>query len=150
MSSATIVIPCYNEARRLKIHTFKEWPCEAQPQQFLFVNDGSTDGTLQVLECLRNYDPQRLAICNLPENVGKAESVRQGLLHAFDADSEYVGYWDADPATPLEMLPAFCHLLDSRLDLEMVFGARVRLLGRSIERNPLRHYLGWVFATAAS
>jgi dolichyl-phosphate beta-glucosyltransferase len=86
MSSATIVIPCYNEARRFNIHTFKELPCEAQPQQFLFVNDGSTDGTLQVLECLRNYDPQRFAICNLPENVGKAEAVRQGLLHAFGAD----------------------------------------------------------------
>jgi dolichyl-phosphate beta-glucosyltransferase len=71
-------------------------------------------------------------------------------LRAFEADPAYVGYWDADLATPLETLVAFCELLDARPDLEMVFGARVRLLGRRIERSALRHYLGQVFATAAS
>jgi hypothetical protein len=48
------------------------------------------------------------------------------------------------------MIPSFCDLLDTRPDLLMVFGARVRLLGRSIERRALRHYLGRAFATAAS
>ena len=103
-----------------------------------------------MLEGLHEDDPQRFILRHLPRNVGKGEAVRQGLLQAFDTASDYVGYWDADLATPLDIIPAFCELLDTRPDLEMVFGARVRLLGRTVERQALRHYLGRVFATAAS
>ena len=71
-------------------------------------------------------------------------------MRAFDADPDYIGYWDADLETPLEAIPALCELLDARPDLEIVFGARVRLLGRAIARSALRHYLGRMFATAAS
>jgi glycosyltransferase involved in cell wall biosynthesis len=149
-SSAIVVVPCYNEAKRLNIDKFKEFSREGYPQQFLFVNDGSTDRTLKLLEDLHEYDPQHFAIYDLPENVGKAEAVRKGVLQAFDAKPHYVGYWDADLATPLKAIPDFCALLDSRPDLEIVFGTRVRLLGRSIERKAIRHYLGRVFATAAS
>jgi dolichyl-phosphate beta-glucosyltransferase len=149
-SSAIIVIPCYNEAQRLQVHKFQEFVGAGHPQRFLFVNDGSTDSTLTVLKTFHGDDPQHYDICDLLRNIGKAEAVRTGVLLAFDAGPDYIGYWDADLATPLEAIPALCALLDSRPDLEMVFGARVRLLGRAIERSALRHYLGRVFATAAS
>lgn len=48
------------------------------------------------------------------------------------------------------MLPALCWQLDSHVDLHAVIGSCVRMLGRKIERTPMRHYLGRVFATAAS
>jgi hypothetical protein len=103
-----------------------------------------------VLEDLCQEDPQRFAARRLPANVGNPEALRQGILHAFEAGPDYIGYWDADLATPLEVIPAFCELLDARPDLEMVFGARVHMLGRTIERKALRHDFGRVFATAAS
>jgi dolichyl-phosphate beta-glucosyltransferase len=150
MSQAVIVIPCYNEASRLEVRTFREFARENRQVRFLFVNDGSTDGTLEVLDGLRRSDPACFALRDLPENVGKAEAVRKGVLWAFEEGPEYVGYWDADLATPLDAILTFGSVLDSRFDIEMVFGARIRLLGRSVERGPLRHYLGRVFATAAS
>jgi dolichyl-phosphate beta-glucosyltransferase len=150
MSSAVVIIPCYNEARRLQISTFQDFTCDGHPLRFLFVNDGSTDETLMVLKSLQRYDPQRFTFLDLPRNGGKAEAVRAGLLRAFDAGSDYVGYWDADLATPLGAILDFCDLLDASPDLMVVFGARVRLLGRAIERRAIRHYLGRVFATAAS
>ncbi len=65
-------------------------------------------------------------------------------------DPDYVGYWDADLATPLGAIPSFTDVLEALPEMEMVFGARVRLLGRNIERQPIRHVLGRIFATVAS
>jgi hypothetical protein len=39
--SAVIIIPCYNEAERLPVHTFQAFTCERHAPRFLFVNDGS-------------------------------------------------------------------------------------------------------------
>ena len=149
-SLAIVVIPCYNEAHRLPVRQFEAFVSSERPQRLLFVNDGSTDGTLRLLESLRAYAPQCFEVCDLPNNVGKAEAVRRGILRAFDSSPTYVGYWDADLATPLETISTFCELLDTRSDIEMVLGARVRLLGRLVARSPVRHYPGRLFATAAS
>ncbi len=150
MPRVTIVVPCFNEAQRLNVVVLREFARENAAITFLLVNDGSTDATGEVLEQLHRGDPDSFSVCDLPVNAGKAEAVRQGLLRAFREGPEYVGYWDADLATPLESILTFHAVLDSRPDIDMVFGARVCLLGRSVERRPLRHYLGRMFATAAS
>jgi hypothetical protein len=71
-------------------------------------------------------------------------------LTALDFKPDYVGFWDADLATPLDTIPQFVDFAESRRELSMVVGARVKLLGREIQRKSSRHYLGRVFATAAS
>jgi SAM-dependent methyltransferase len=149
-SRAIIVVPCYNEAMRLDRHALREFAREHPDPRFLFVNDGSTDGTREVLDELHREVPGRFLVSHLSRNAGKAEAVRQGVLRAFAEGAEYVGYWDADLATPLREILTFCSILEFRPEIDMVIGARVRLLGRSVGRKPLRHCLGRVFASAAS
>jgi dolichyl-phosphate beta-glucosyltransferase len=148
-SNCTIVIPCYNEAARLDSEAFRRFAA-CHGIDFLFVDDGSTDSTRQTLNALHESLPERIAVLPLPKNVGKAEAVRRGLLAACESSPDYVGFWDADLATPLDDILAFASLLDARPDIEMVFGSRVNLLGRNVHRRLARHYVGRVFATAAA
>ncbi len=150
MSTSIIVVPCFNEVERLDVAAFRQFVCANAEVRFLFVDDGSTDRTLDVLGELHRADPERLLLHALPRNVGKAEAVRNGLLAACSMGPRYVGFWDADLATPLEDIPVFAKLLDERPDTEMVFGSRVNLLGRNVHRNLGRHYVGRAFATVAA
>jgi dolichyl-phosphate beta-glucosyltransferase len=83
-------------------------------------------------------------------NQGKSEAVRAGIRTALSRRCTYVGYWDADLATPLDEIPRLIGVLQRRTEREIAFGSRVQLLGRVIERSPVRHYAGRLFATMAS
>jgi dolichyl-phosphate beta-glucosyltransferase len=151
MSGETIVVvPCFNEERRLNAEAFKIFAAENPSVRFLFVDDGSRDGTPAKLEALARFAPERLSVLRLDANAGKGEAVRRGLLAAFERGPAFAGYWDADLATPLEAILDLRRALEEKPGPLMVLGSRVRLLGRAIERNPRRHYAGRLFATAAS
>jgi dolichyl-phosphate beta-glucosyltransferase len=150
MAHLILVVPCYNEELRLAPEAFRAFVLAGHRLTFLFVNDGSRDGTMRVLETLRAERPDAVRVLDLPQNVGKAEAVRQGFLAAFGEKPDYIGFWDADLATPLDEVPRFVEILEAQPARQMVFGARVKLMGRQIERRVSRHYLGRVFATAVS
>ena len=149
MQKTCIIVPCYNEVERLNAGVFLEWTCREKYLHFLFVNDGSTDGTRELLIRLSQACPERIRSIDLDRNGGKAEAVRRGFLESITSGYDVIGYWDADLATPLETIPAFCRILEDQ-GADAVIGSRVRLLGRHIRRRPLRHYLGRLFATCAS
>jgi len=145
-----LVIPCYNEERRLPVDELRAFALPGIRVDLLFVNDGSRDGTLRILQSLSREDPQRFSVLDLERNSGKAEAVRRGVIEALERKPDLIGFWDADLATPLGELPGFLDVFAARPEIEMVFAARVRLLGRSISRNPRRHYVGRVGATLIS
>ena len=141
-----IVVPCYNEETRLPREEFLRCSAESGGAiRFLWVDDGSTDGTAAVLEELAAQTGGR--VLRLPENCGKAEAVRRGLL-SLDAAStcRAAGFWDADLSTPLEfILPMASILCDG--GLTVVMGSRWCHLGECrIERRWSRHLIGRVFA----
>lgn len=144
-----IVVPCYNEALRLPIAQFRQFFSKSQIR-FVFVDDGSRDDTIERIEDLRGTELDRVALLQSPSNQGKAAAVRQGVKFALEQGAGYVGYWDADLATPLDAIPQFMSVFAERPDLDMVFGSRVKLLGRHVDRRASRHYLGRVFATVVS
>ena len=116
----------------------------------VFVDDGSTDNTIARVEDIRAGHEESASLVRSPANQGKAEAVRMGINFALEHDAEYAGYWDADLATPLDAIPQFMAVFAEKPQLDMVFGSRVKLLGRNVRRRAARHYLGRVFATAVS
>jgi dolichyl-phosphate beta-glucosyltransferase len=145
-----VVVPCFDEAARLDGAAFQGFVSAHPEMAFLFVDDGSRDQTLARLRELAESDPVHLRVLPLPRNQGKAEAVRQGILAALKEGPAFVGYWDADLATPLEEIPRFLAVFEAHPERDVVLGSRVQMLGRSIDRRLLRHYLGRVFATASS
>jgi glycosyltransferase involved in cell wall biosynthesis len=150
MSRVVIVVPCYNEARRLEVDRYERFLDSNHDVDFLFVNDGSRDGTLTLLQGFAVRRPGRASCLDLETNCGKAEAVRRGMLAALERRPRYVGFWDADLATPLEDIPGFCRVLDARTDVRLVIGSRLPLVGHRIERRRARSLAGHLFALAAS
>jgi dolichyl-phosphate beta-glucosyltransferase len=145
-----LIVPCYNEAGRLQPSAFLEVVRSRRETDFLFVDDGSRDKTSTMLADLASQHPGRISVRTLGRNAGKAEAIRLGCLDAFTRETDFVGYWDADLATPLTALGEFVAVLESSPHIDIVMGSRVRMLGRDIRRSAVRHYCGRAFATAAS
>lgn len=144
----SLIIPCYNEAERLKLDLFLKSP---DSFKFLFVNDGSADQTGNLI---REYLNKRIFLLDLPQNVGKAEAVRLGMLYAVETpplnEAEWIGFWDADLATPLSEIDNFLNYSYSYgYPVESIWGSRVSRLGSSIRRSYFRHIWGRMFATFA-
>jgi dolichyl-phosphate beta-glucosyltransferase len=146
---AAIAVPCFNEAGRLGVEQLLA--LSRSLGHLVLVDDGSTDDTHVQLEALAaSAAPGTVEVIRLPSNAGKAEAVRVGMQRALESGAPVVGYFDADLATPTAELERMVELLDADPSRQVVLASRVGLLGYRIERRMTRHYLGRVYATAAS
>lgn len=145
-----IIVPCYNEEDRLPQQDFLDF-ISANDIHFCFVNDGSSDRTIDVLQKLKGAFSDKISIIDYANNVGKAEAIRKGIHSIVPQNKyEYIGYFDADLATPLKEIRLLLNSLVLSESYEFAFGARVLRLGSIIKRSSVRHYLSRLFATFAS
>ena len=145
--SVRVVVPCFDEAARLDRRAFAV--LAEHVDELIFVDDGSTDATPSILrELAAEHDAIR--VLTLAHNSGKAEAVRLGLRAAIDRGSAIVAYLDADLATPAAELVRLIDVMREQPERTAVLGSRVALLGHVVRRRPARHYLGRLYATAAS
>ena len=148
LPEAVVVIPCYNEAQRLASDEFVAF-VQRSDTRLLFVDDGSRDQTAELLQGMVDRAPGRIEALPLRTTGGKGAAVQTGLLHAVGQGAQIVGYLDADLSTPLEELERLI-AVRTTTDVDVVLGSRVGLVGHDVRRSAVRHYLGRVFATAAS
>lgn len=130
-----ICVPCYNEEKRLNVASFEKFLNKYTDIQLVFINDGSTDDTLSTLISFTERYKRQTHLINLEKNVGKAEAVRIGLKFCLDLDKKYIGYWDADLATDLSAIPDFARILRSTAHIDVVMGARLKLMGHDVKRD---------------
>ncbi len=147
MSKIAIIIPCYNEGERLSPGNFLSFIQTSPAADLIFVDDGSTDKTQSILWDLSGNQKERLRLITLPENKGKANAVRAGMMAAYqDRTYSHIGYLDADLSTSLEELLRLQQHLE-KTNADYIMGSRMQLLQNRIERSWFRHLAGRLVAT---
>lgn len=113
MKKIAIVVPCYNEQEAIpyfyeEINKISKTMNNRSDFEFLFVNDGSKDNTLNVLRELSKKD-NRVKYISFSRNFGKEAAMYAGLK---EANGDYVAIMDADLQDPPSLLPEMFDTLE--------------------------------------
>ena len=129
----SIIVPCYNEQKALTIFfecTHKiitEIGCE---YEFIFINDGSKDGTLSFLKQIAEKNANVYYI-SFSRNFGKEAAMYAGFCNA---KGDYVAVMDADMQDPPSLLPKMLELLQTG-EYDSVATRRVDRRGEPLIRS---------------
>ena len=133
-----VVIPCYNEEDRLLSEEFLDFVDKHSGYHLCFVNDGSKDKTLDVLNNLRKGRESFISVYDCEKNGGKAEAVRLGVLHmAKKVDLDYIGFLDADLSTDLADFDDLVSTIENS-EYKIVSGSRIARMGANITKESAR------------
>ena len=140
-----IVIPCYNEAREFRILRYNKFLRHSSSTMLCFVNDGSTDDTLDVLNGMKIRHPKKVEVISNESNLGKAESIRHGIRYCNERfNHSSIGYVDADLSASIEECIGLRSFLSD--DISVAFGSRKLKKGEVIKRNWIRLIAGRIIA----
>ena len=136
-----VVIPCYNEETRLLSKEFTDFVHSNLGYHLCFVNDGSKDNTLKVLQNLRKGREDNISIFDCEKNGGKGEAVRQGVLFlSKDPQLDYIGYLDADLSTDFKDFDDLVKTIQTS-DYKIVSGSRISRMGANITKESARRII---------
>jgi dolichyl-phosphate beta-glucosyltransferase len=139
----SIVIPAYNEQSRIGKAVIEVLRCvhaKGWRSEILVVNDGSTDGTAQIVKDLAASNPEVRLLEN-GQNRGKGYSVRHGVL---SASGEIVLFTDADLSAPMEEAERLFAAIHEGVDIAI--GSRWLQRNRQTLKQPLyRQFFGRCF-----
>ena len=144
-----IIIPCYNESMRLPVNKYLDFLKLNKKVKIIFVNDGSTDKTKNLVTKLFNKFPEQIKILSYEKNKGKGNAVRYGFLYAVRQNmSGNLAYLDADLSTSLQE----CKLLSKKINdkIKFVFGSRIPKSNNVIKRKFHRFVIGRIIANIIS
>lgn len=152
-----LVIPCYRESGRLPRFLAELCPVMGAMGgvSVLVVDDGSgakeAEATRTSIETLRPNHSCLLPLLELPSNLGKGGAVYEGWSKA-GADCDWLAFVDADGSCSAAETARLIQLTRAAAltPPAALFASRVKILGRSVERQFKRHLLGRVFATLVS
>jgi len=134
-----IIIPCYNEEKRFPFQQFLSFSQNNPEVLLCFVNDGSKDKTLSVLNGIQVACPENICVYSLAQNSGKSEAVRQGMLHVHcNNKAELLGFLDADLATTPEEWLQMAKYKEQHNRFGAIVGSRIQRLGADINRDDSR------------
>jgi glycosyltransferase involved in cell wall biosynthesis len=141
--SITIIIPVHNEEKRLKtsVQRIIEY-CTSQHWDYevIIVEDGSTDGTVNVIHDLISGD-NRIKLISNKERLGKGRAIKYGVI---SAEKKYIGYMDADLSADPSELERLLLFID---EFDIVVGSRI-LRGElpPINRPFTRSFLSYCYS----
>jgi dolichyl-phosphate beta-glucosyltransferase len=140
----TVLIPAYNEAKRLpgtllKIGKYFSGIFD-QPFELLVIDDGSTDDTALCVGELQKQIPS-LVLHHYEENRGKGYAIRTGMQLA---RGRFILFTDSDLSTPIEELPAFLQALND--GASVVIATRKNEAAKILQHQPVwRESMGKAF-----
>lgn len=140
MYKIAIIIPCYNEEKRLMLEHVKAIT-EHSDIQLFFANDGSTDKTREVIDDICKKTKNCEAI-HFEINEGKSITIYKAiqLLNAQN-HFDYIGYFDADFSTPAQELLKMIGVIEQEQP-SFIFASRIKKLNAKIVRKVHRHFIG--------
>ncbi len=143
-NTIALVIPCRNEYARLRPEAFFDALTHYPSLTFVFVDDGSDDRTDETLAFLERSSAAIKALY-LPRHQGKAQAVRIGVNWALTHTSaDFIGFWDADLATPFTELRSFVAALQADSSCYAAIGSRWPHLGAQVVRSGSRGLMGFI------